>query len=99
MKLKNNFSQRTRELFMWNYECFVCGKNTWNALHHIKGRCSNSPLNAAPVCNDSCHINKGFSYEDDKVLLQKTLKYLLKKGYKLTKKDEAFIIEHIKYYS
>ena len=98
MNLKNDFSQETRELFCWNKECFVCGKNTWSDIHHILGRCSNSPLNASPVCHETCHLNKGFSYEDKKILLKKTLMYLFKNKYKMTKGDKLFFEQNQKYY-
>jgi len=98
MQLKNNFTERTRELFDFCYECWVCGKNHWNCLHHILGRVSNSPLNAAPVNNLDCHIGKGFNFEDNKRLLQKTYKYLIRVGYRLTDKDRAFMKKYAQYY-
>lgn len=104
IKLRNDFSEETRALFIYNFECWVCGKNTWNAGHHILGRglgdsnLENSPLNFAPICNETCHLNKGFNEEDKKIMLQKTIKWLFKQGYKLTKKDEKFIIKYYRYY-
>ncbi len=61
MQLKNDFSTETRNIFAWNYTCWWCGRNHANALHHIKGRSSNSPLNACPINNNSCHIGNGVS--------------------------------------
>ena len=104
MKLKNDFSEQDRSWFLDNYECWICGKNKWDALHHVKGRgigdskVESSILNAAPVCNFTCHLGRHFTEEENKIMLQKTLRWLLKKGYQLTNKDEQFILQYMKYY-
>jgi len=103
-RYQKNFSEKTRALFLYNYQCWICGQNTWDALHHIFGgefEEADSPLNAAPICNMTCHIGDGhhFTEEDKKMMCQKTLRFLLRNGYKLTKKDEKFILDHIEYYS
>ena len=69
MAMRNNFSPQTRELFTYNYACWKCGRNTWDALHHIVGRglgdskFESSPLNAAPVSNNLCHLGKNMHTE------------------------------------
>lgn len=100
MQLQNPFSDETRTLFIWNYECFWCGQNGWDALHHIRGRVSDSPLNACPIHNQRCHINNGrlATFEVRKKLLAKTYEYLLKNGYALTTKDRLFISTNKRYY-
>lgn len=100
MKLQNNFSEENRALFIWNYNCFWCGRSGCDALHHILGRISDSPLNACPIHNQICHIGNGdlSTFEVKKNLLQKTLKYLLKNEYILTAKDKKFKEENRKYY-
>lgn len=100
MILKNNFTEETRELFIWNNECWYCGMNHWDCLHHILGRVSNSPLNAAPLNNFDCHIGNGklTLFEEKKKLLKKTLVYLFDSGYTLTKKDKIFKKEYYRYY-
>ena len=100
MNLEKDFSIETRELFVWNQECWECRQNHWDCLHHIMNRTSNSPLNAAPLNNFDCHIGNGkiSQFETKKKYLKKTLKYLLDSGYILTKKDLEFKNKHIQYY-
>ncbi len=95
-----DFSEETKELFFWNRECWWCKKNHQNCLHHILGRVSNSPLNAAPLSNFECHIGNGLlnQFKNKKKLLKKTLDYLLDDGYILTKKDRVFIKSNKQYY-
>lgn len=100
LELKNAFSEETRELFIWNKECWWCKANHWDCLHHILGRISDSPLNVAPLNNFVCHIGNGklSQFDIKKKLLNKTLDYLLESGYSLTKKDKEFKKEHHIYY-
>ena len=100
MKLRNEFSQETKELFFWNKRCFFCGRLHANSFHHIFGRVSDSPLNCCPINNFDCHIGNGKLSQDEtiKKLLSQTLKYLLENNYKLTKKDRDFVKDHIDYY-
>lgn len=94
------------ELARWfsdNYECWSCGKNTWNAFHHIdiNGDYSNSILNAAPLCNFTCHINKHSSLraaEVKKTFFKKTLQFLLEHNYQLKEIDKKFIESHYNIY-
>lgn len=99
--LKNNFSEETRELFVWNYECWISGKNNADCLHHILGRVSNSPLNACPLNNFETHIGNGTlsQFEVRKKLLKKTYDYLMANEYVLTKEDKKFIKDNKIYYS
>ena len=92
MKLKNNFTDMTRELFMFNYECFWCKQNGWDCMHHILGRVTDSPLNCAPIHNFECHIGNGLLATDagKSKLLNKTLQYLLNNNYELTSVDKLF---------
>lgn len=100
MKLKNNFTEETRELFVWNKKCWWCGMSHVNCLHHILGHVSNSPLNAAPINNFDCHIGNGklSQFEVRKKLLKKTFVYLSDSGYILTKKDKTFKEKYSHYY-
>lgn len=96
-----NFSLETRELFLYCYECWVCGKNNWSAGHHILGGNfleADSALNFAPVHNDTCHLGKSFSEKDKSMMLKKTREYLRRIDYKLTDKDKRFIKINKKYY-
>lgn len=101
MKLNNPFSEKTRLLFFYNYECFWCGQNGWDAGHHILGRVSNSPLNFGPIHNTKCHIGNHEleSFEAQSKLLKKTLAYLLQDGYTLTEQDKQFKASYGKYYA
>lgn len=100
MKLKNNFSQETRNLFIdVEYLCFLCGGNGQDSggmeLHHILGRESNSPYNASPLCKE-CHKiadNKGVSSlnETQIKLLRKTEFHLGVMNYKPKEEDIVFL--------
>ena len=100
---QKNFSTETRALFIWNYQCWICGQNCWDAGHHIFGGDfleADSPLNFCPIHNYPCHIGGGhhFSEEQTKMMCQKTIQWLFKNNYKLTATDEQFILDHKKYY-
>jgi len=98
--MNNNFTEETRNLFAWNYTCWYCKKNHYDCLHHILGRVSKSPLNAAPLGNFDCHIGNGRlnTFEIQKKLLKQTFDYLLKNGYTLTTEDKQFIKKYKRYY-
>lgn len=91
--LSNEFSSATRQLYLYNYKCWECGENGSRTggmeLHHILGRCTNAPVNSAPLCH-RCHAKTNQGQTAAKYFF-KTLCYLQKLGYKLTQKDEEFI--------
>lgn len=90
MKLRNNFSNNTRNLFLYSYNCWICGRSDKGLeLHHSLGRVSNSSLNAFCICME-CHSHIGHSKEEESKCLQTTMRWLLKQGYELTKKDIEF---------
>lgn len=106
--MRNPFNKD--ELTRWfidNYECWYCGQNHWNCFHHAVGRgsgdsdCERSILNAIPLNNFDCHLRihgKLRKDENIKIMLQKTIRYLLSKGYKFNEIDNEFIIKYKKYY-
>lgn len=106
--MKNDFD--TTELTRWfmdNYECWTCGRNHWDCFHHIMGRnegrgtAESSILNAAPLNNFECHLKihgQLMTKENQKRLLQKTMRHLLKQGYTFNKNDETFIEKYIELY-
>ena len=98
--MSNSFSPETRDLFFWNNICWWCGKQHANALHHILGRISSSPLNAAPINNNECHLGNGVlsQFKTRKILLKKTLEFLKKENYKFTKEDLLFMKKFVQYY-
>jgi len=97
IKRKNkNFSQDTKELFLYNYKCWKCGMNNWDCLHHTLGgnfEEADSPLNAAPLCNFKCHLSNGhtFTKEETISMLHSTYQFLINSGYVLTAKDTRFM--------
>ncbi len=98
--MKNEFSDKTKDLFFWNKNCWWCNHSHADCFHHILGRISESPLNVAPLNNMICHIGNGKlnTEEARTMLLQKTLNYLLSNDYKLTENDLKFIQKYKKYY-
>ena len=98
MKLRNAFSQDTRNLFLYEYSCWVTGRSDCGLeLHHIVGRSSNSPLNAFLISTEA-HSHIGHSFKEEAKFLQHTLRWLLRQGYELTKKDIEFYNQHKKLY-
>ena len=87
--------------FCYDVKCSYCGKNHWNCFHHIITGSENSLLNAAPLNNENCHLPIHKKLRNKKhivLLLQKTIEYLLKQGYKLKKEDKEFISRYKIYY-
>ncbi len=103
-QLKNDFPIEVRNLFLWNFECWVCGKNTWDCGHHIMGRgfgdsiVEQSALNFAPLCNYTCHLGRNFTEEEKKIMLQKTIRFLLRNNYQLKEIDIQFYEKYKRYY-
>jgi len=107
MQTKNNFSDYDRIMFQDSWKCWWCETNQADCLHHIVGRGSkngdveSSPLNAAFMCNQKCHLqNHGLiTTKEWKVkLLKMTYDYLISTGYTLTEKDNMFIEKYSEYY-
>ena len=100
MQLRNAFSEKTRKLFLYEYHCHWCGRNSWDALHHIVGRSSNSPYNASPIHNLACHIgnSKLQSFDAISELLKKTKRFLDSEGYSPTPEDKEFMKKNKRYY-
>ena len=105
--MKNNFSQETRDLFDFGGYCldWEDGFNDSDCLHHILGRVSNSPYNAAPLNNKRNHQPEGrknlhsiHSFEVRSKYLVKTKKHLDSIGYEPNEKDLEFIKQNKKYY-
>lgn len=102
MKLKNNFTNKTRNIFLGLWECWLCGQNGQNTngleLHHIRGRDSKSPLNAAILCG-VCHSHCGHNQEEERKLLQKTARFLCRIDYKFNVNDLKFYAKNKKLYN
>ena len=105
--MKNNFSKETIELFFsggWS-PSWETGINNADCLHHILGRVSNSPYNAAPLNNFLDHMPEGrkgllplSSQIVQKQYLKKTKKYLDVLGYKPNKEDLEFLEKYKQLY-
>ncbi len=89
--LLNDFTEDTRALFIFNYRCWETGKSLPLELHHIYGRCSNSPLNAAPLSREAHELGDIHSPEKRAKYINKTLKYLERQNYKMDDKDISFL--------
>ena len=100
MKLRNAFTQETRLLFFYHYDCLWCKYNGWDALHHVLGRVSTSPLNACPIHNFKCHIGNHAldSFESRSRLLKKIKRILDEQGYTYTLEDKQFLKKYKQYY-
>lgn len=93
MHLKNPFSEHTRNLYLYRWDCDKCGSNQRLELHHITGRDSNSPFNASLVCNN-CHAHFNHNQDEERFLFGRNFRHLKKVQYKITKDDEEFMIKN-----
>lgn len=100
MRLRNPFADASRELFRDAAGCFKCGESGHDALHHIRGRVSDSPFNAAPLHNQRCHIGQGDIHTEpvERRYLAKTSRYLASVGYEATEADRAFLRANARLY-
>jgi hypothetical protein len=105
--MKNDFTQKTRDLFDMGGWCYDWedGRNDADCLHHILGRVSNSPYNACPLNNFRTHQPEGrkglkplSSQNVRSKYLQKTKNYLNDLDYKPNKDDLQFLETYKKYY-
>ena len=104
----NNFDRvELQRWFMDWYKCYYCGQNGWDCFHHIKGRGipghdeESSILNAAPLCNQMCHLPNHGRIRTDEVsdeYLKQTYEMLLEQCYPFTEKDKRFIEKYINAY-
>jgi succinate dehydrogenase/fumarate reductase-like Fe-S protein len=95
MKLQNPFSEQTRNLFLYVFYCFKCGRSDQGLeLHHITGRDSDSPFNACVLCT-ACHSHIGHTPEEEKELFMYTQIFLKAENYIADTRDHIFITNHI----
>ena len=103
----NSFPIWAHVLFQQSWSCWYCGKNVADALHHIVGRGNSSDsvessiLNAAPICNNSCHLYHHGEISTDKyrkIFLNRTYDFLLSTHYEFSDKDMRFIQKYSRYY-
>ena len=81
MRLKNNFTQETRLLFLYCFSCFNCGRSDRGLeLHHISGRDDLSPENAIPLCPE-CHSHANHSDTEEARYKELTRIFLERQNY------------------
>jgi hypothetical protein len=91
MKLQNPFSQNTRNLFLYEYNCWMCARSDKGLeLNHTYGRVSSSPVNASLICTE-CHSHIGHTQKEHIFLLSLSLKFLARVGYDFASEDVEFI--------
>ncbi len=94
MKLDNPFSDNTRNIFLYVYACFQCGRSDQGLeLHHITGRDNNSAFNACPLCK-VCHSKIGHTNSEERALFKIVINFLVKENYKPVESDYDFIRQH-----
>ena len=105
--MKNDFTQKTRELFdLGGYaQDWEDGKSDADCLHHIMKRISNSPYNAAPLNNFRNHFPEGrkylpniHSHQSRNKYLNKTKRFLDSINYIPNEYDLSFLEMHKKMY-
>lgn len=93
MKLQNPFPIEVRNLYLWWWECFLCGENGQRSggleIHHILGRVSDCAFNSSCLCK-GCHAHIGHSSEEQQKIFLKTMQFLHKQDYKPTNEDLEF---------
>jgi len=96
--MKNNFTDEVRAEFIFENTCWRCNRPN-PELHHILGRCSNSILNAYPLCR-TCHSKHSEMTKEPnkKKFLNETIRFLAKSGYKWKIEDIKFYLTYKKYY-
>jgi hypothetical protein len=99
--MRNEFDSQTRLIFFDLWECWLCGQNGEGRggleLHHIKGRESNSALNAAPLCH-YCHEHMNHNDKEEKDLMARTVRFLVRICYNFNEDDLAFYAKYKKIY-
>ena len=104
--MSNEFTNRTKSLFIWLNRCILCGEMTEElGNHHIVGRTgkyNSSPLNLARVCS-KCHDElHGLGGGEKTImiarLLIRTFIYLNDSGYLLSEDDEEFYNKNENFY-
>lgn len=95
MRLRNPFTTDTRNLFLYEFGCWGCGRSDLGLeLHHLHGRESNSPLNACLIC-PRCHSKGQRDVDFRGCMHKKILDFLETRDYTFTDDDNAF---YDKYY-
>lgn len=97
MKLNNPFPLEVRTLYLYCWECWICGENGTRhgglELHHILGRVSDCAFNSSCLCK-KCHNHIGHSQEEHRKIFFKTMQFLFAQHYQPTIADLEFFEKH-----
>ena len=109
--LRNRFNREDiATVWVFDYfDCMWCGENHADCFHHVispssmryqDGDFNSSILNACPLSNFKCHLFNGdlHKIENEKILLRKVVRKVLKSSYKLKEKDNEFMRVYWKMY-
>jgi len=97
MKLRNNFPEEVRLVYLYTYACEDCGRSDKGLeIHHILGRCSSCFLNSIVLCKD-CHSRCGHSFKEEQIYLNYRIRTLY--NYSLKEEDVKFYLENKRYYT
>jgi hypothetical protein len=109
--LKNRFSLKVRNVWVYWYSCMFCGRNHQDVLHHIispssrfyvDGDHNESVFNSCPIHNYGCHIgNESVLYSEETIrkLLERVAMALIDDlQYKPDERDIRFFKVYKKLY-
>ncbi len=102
MKLEHSFPTKVRALYMYTYQCYLCGGNGVNRgglqIHHICGRkvgeeYLSSVFNSSLLCGE-CHEHVTHSAEERLYLFTRTVQLCYQEHYNPTEDDYKFVLIH-----
>jgi len=109
--LRNRFDiDELNSTWCFWFKCLWCDKSGFDAFHHIMspsslryqdGEFNRSMLNSCPIHNFSCHLYNPELHkeENERYLLQKVLRILIKESYILKKIDVEFFKKYESLYT
>jgi len=101
--LKYRFDrEKLNSVWAFNFRCFLCEESGADCFHHIKsspssdykiGEFNKSVCNSFPIHNEGCHLYNPELHriENEKMMLVKVFRYLLKNNYVFEEIDKEFI--------
>jgi hypothetical protein len=93
------FSEKTKALFIYNYNCFECGRSDKGLTPHHNvsqwkiNEYTDSPINLIPLCIN-CHENVKQDKEETERYCLQTMRYLKSEGYVPTIKDINYLVRY-----
>lgn len=101
MKLEHSFTEYQRAIFLYHYNCFICGRSDRGIeIHHVCGRKKNekyldSTFNMSLLCM-VCHNAIQHDFETRIYLFKSTISILKQERYAVKEIDVLFLNEHSK---